>query len=62
MKEFLFYTFVALAVASMICFFLGDNVSPLFMSLISGIMALLVAYAAKEDAEREEITYKKTRK
>ena len=58
MKAILFYTFSALAVASMICFLLGDHAGTLFVSLISGIMALIIACIAKEDAEREEITYK----
>lgn len=58
MKAILFYTFSALAVASMICFLLGDHAGTLFVSLISGIMAIIIACIAKEDAEREEITYK----
>lgn len=61
MKAILFYSFVVLAIASFMSFFNG-NVGSLLLALICGMMALLVACIAKEDAENEELKLKNKKK
>lgn len=54
MKEILFYSFATIAAVSFIGIFLCDHAGPIFTFLISALMAVLVACAAKEDAEAEK--------
>lgn len=54
MKQILFFAFAAIAAVSFIGIFSCDHAGPIFVFLISALMALLVACMAKEEAEAEK--------